>query len=377
MILSDIGKSPEAILKKVNKYLRENFGFKISRTMTGKDFTTIVETIENEINQLKLNGEVSNKSPEIAKRLLILEGLRSIRENELEMQSPKLEIVINGLADYVVDTFELSGMCSDDYETAISRAMDEYRSSRYRFPDDYIEQRLRDETMSRLGQLPGDDNFAFPDSHDLFQDEDDINTVGVLGIYEQGKTKMQGKIVKETKIVNKLRYLLETEVSQAEVMMASKGFAQDLQEMIEKIGRLQNEDLPPVTDQMRETYGTDSASAFQTQIYGALQSVMNSLYTAKGQVDDAVTNMAENNGFTLGTDMDRDITGDEETADLDDRDLDNISPDEYNDEFAGAETEEPLGRSLKKESIMSLEKKLVEMKRLVHRARRLKEQKNK
>ena len=99
-----------------------------------------------------------------------------------------------------------------------------------------------------------------------------------------------GETMKEN-LVKNLRRLLETEVSQAEVMMAAKGFAQELQEMIEKIGRLQNEDLPPVTDQMRETYGNDSSSAFQTQIYGALQGVMDSLYTAKGQVDDAVGNI--------------------------------------------------------------------------------------
>ena len=54
-------------------------------------------------------------------------------------------------------------------------------------------------------------------------------------------------------LVKNLRRLLETEVSQAEVMMAAKKFAEELQEMVEKIGRLQNEDLPPVTDQMRET----------------------------------------------------------------------------------------------------------------------------
>ena len=175
-------------------------------------------------------------------------------------------------------------------------------------------------------------------------------------------------------LVKNLRRLLETEVSQAEVMMAAKEFAKELQEMIEKIGRLQNEDLPPVTDKMRETYNTESASAFQTQIYGALQSVMDSLYTAKGQVDDAVTNMAETGSFGVSIDMEKDIgmpdaggemgmpePGMEEPP----TDLDNIE--------AELDIEEPLGREKKKESIEYLQNRILEMRRTLEKAKRLKE----
>jgi len=176
-------------------------------------------------------------------------------------------------------------------------------------------------------------------------------------------------------LVKNLRRLLETEVSQAEVMMAAKGFAQELQEMIEKIGRLQNEDLPPVTDQMRETYGTESSSAFQTQIYGALQGVMDALYTAKNQVDDAVSSMASTGQVTAAVDMDKDVEADMgnmgEMPDVEEpaADLDNLG-----DEFGGAEEEEPLGRSKKMES-RRLQLKILEMKRLIKQAEELREAK--
>jgi hypothetical protein len=181
-------------------------------------------------------------------------------------------------------------------------------------------------------------------------------------------------------LVKNLRRLLETEVSQAEVMMAAKGFAQELQEMVEKIGRLQNEDLPPVTDQMRETYGMESASAFQTQIYGALQSVMDSLYTAKTQVDDAVGNMASTGQVGAETDMDLPVDGmDDGMGDMEDPmamdqemdtdlDLDNIE-DELgaSDEFGG---EEPLGRSMKESKLQT---QILEMQKLVEKAKVLRE----
>ena len=203
----------------------------------------------------------------------------------------------------------------------------------------------------------------------------------------------QGNAMREhTNLVKNLRRLLETEVSQAEVMMAAKGFAQELQEMVEKIGRLQNEDLPPVTDQMRETYGTGSASAFQTQIYSAFQGVMDALYTAKNQVDDAVSNMASTGQVGASVDMDKDMGAGDPNAEagMDDAgmemdgdlDLDNIgdelgdeepAPDmgaEAGDEFGGAEEEEPLGRAMKE---AALQRKVMEMKKLVSKARKLKE----
>lgn len=186
---------------------------------------------------------------------------------------------------------------------------------------------------------------------------------------------------KKQNLVKNLRRLLETEVSQAEVMMDAKGFAKELQEMIEKIGRLQNEDLPPVTDRMRETYGTQSASDFQTVIYGALQSVMDSLYTAKGQVDDSVTRMAETGQFSSGIDMERPVDAGGAM------DLDNIGPDQGDemsalpppegeeDEELDIGIEEPVGREKKKESIERLEQRVLEMRKMVNRARKLKEAK--
>lgn len=186
---------------------------------------------------------------------------------------------------------------------------------------------------------------------------------------------------KKQNLVKNLRRLLETEVSQAEVMMDAKGFAKELQEMIEKIGRLQNEDLPPVTDRMRETYGTQSASDFQTVIYSALQSVMDSLYTAKGQVDDSVTRMAETGQFSSGIDMERPVDAGGAM------DLDNIGPDQGDEMSAlpppegeeGEELdigiEEPVGREKKKESIERLEQRVLEMRKIVNRARKLKEAK--
>lgn len=158
MLLHDIGKSPDATFKRVNQHLENNYGFKITESISDNDLCLIQEQIQNEIINLKIKGDNSKASPEIAKRLLILEGLQALREFALpsgmpNMQSSKLQHVVDSLKDYVVDTFELTGMSHEDFEKAMERAMDEYRSSRYRFPDDIIEQKVRDDAISQINSM--------------------------------------------------------------------------------------------------------------------------------------------------------------------------------------------------------------------------------
>lgn len=393
MLLNDIGNDPSSTLKKINQHLESNYGFKITEDINEQDLVSIMETIQEEISDLKMRGDDSKASPEISKRLLILEGLRSMQEGftMMSFQSPKLDYVVNCLKDYVVDYFHKAGMGMSDFNKAVAEAMSEYRSSKYRFPDNVIEQRVRQAALEGC-VAPAETAVAETGAVEVenlpLVDNDEDLKLERMGLQKAlaenkkpanvDKQKTKGITMKEHKnLVKNLRRLLETEVSQAEVMMAAKGFAQELQEMVEKIGRLQNEDLPPVTDQMRETYGMDSASAFQTQIYGALQGVMDALYTAKNQVDDAVSNMASTGQVGAAVDMDKPVDmgsdigadmGAEEPAELD---LDNIGDELAGDEFGGAEEEEQLGREMKEAAV--LKKKIAEMKKIVAKARKLKE----
>jgi len=514
MLLNDIGSIPNTTLKKINQHLESNYGFKLSENVEVDELDIISENIQNEITDLKIKGDDAKHSPEISKRLLVLEGLKQLKEYAMlgPVQSPKLDSVVNGMVNFVVDTFHHAGTSMDDFEEAVRDAMKIYRSSPFRFPDDMIENKVRQLALPRLSSNTAESMFeeeqdmetdeidlsedfepnalmskedymakkkrlqqiqmspaaskdpelkkkimrmaamlnqraqanGFVTAEESVTDEDSVwdnigkrdnahsghapldldvvqqRTLGKLGfktpatptqdekistvrdkfgrmvqdpfaanaaarrkgVVHEGE--LEGTNMRENKnLVKHLRALLETEVSQAEVMMAAKGFAQELQEMVEKIGRLQNEDLPPVTDQMRETYGMESASAFQTQIYGALQGVMDSLYTAKNQVDDAVANMASTGQVTAQVDMDKDMSmgpnaGGEELSMDSELDLDNIGDDlaggdKMGDEFGGAEEEEPLGRSMKTESAQQLKRKIAEMQKIVAKAKKLKE----
>ena len=386
MFLHDIGQSPAAAFDKINKYLEENYGFRIAKHTSSQVLGEITSRIDEEVAELKLRGEDARTSPDIAKRLLILEGLRQLKEFVVtDFKSPEFDLVVKGLGTFVVDHFTVGGMCQTDVDKSMDRAMDEYRSSKYRFPDEVVCAAVREYAMSRLAPagmaapvFEGDDDTLVPGGDRARKALDALDDDPQDDPSEDNPNDQKGKIMKEHRMVVNLRRLLETEVSQAEVMMAAKGFAQELQEMIEKIGRLQNEDLPPVTDQMRQTYDTDSASSFQTQIYGAFQGVMDALYTAKNEVDDAVEMLASTGKVGNLTDMDTDsprfgsdVSDELGDTDLGLGDLDNIS--EPQDDFGGADAENPLGRTKKDESVEHLKYKILEMKSLVNRVKRLKE----
>lgn len=154
MLLNEIGKSPTTTLKKINQYLESNYKFKIAESVQDHDLVAIMEQIQDEIMDLKMKGEDAKASPEISKRLLVLEGIKSLREFAMvQFQSPLLDKVVKNLVDFVVDTFHISATGANGqqaFERGLEKAMDEYRSSRYRFPDDMIEQRVRQEAMQQI-----------------------------------------------------------------------------------------------------------------------------------------------------------------------------------------------------------------------------------
>jgi len=167
--------------------------------------------------------------------------------------------------------------------------------------------------------------------------------------------------------VKQLRKLLEAETDQAESLIAAKSFSQELQDMVETLGRLVNESLPAVSEQMRDAYGSDVASGFEDQVASTLNGVMDSLRTSKQEIDNSVSTIADGGAPEVSNDMenfsDEELGGEFDDADLDldsDVELDVDAGDEFggDDAMAGLE-DEPLGRA-KKESIRILGKKIVE-----------------
>ena len=82
--------------------------------------------------------------------------------------------------------------------------------------------------------------------------------------------------------------VMENELDQAEVLLAAKNMADDLQKMAENLASMQVEELMSITNAMKEEVGTAEADAFNTSAEAAIGSALEAVKTANAQVADAV-----------------------------------------------------------------------------------------
>ena len=132
-----------------------------------------------------------------------------------------------------------------------------------------------------------------------------------------------------------------TSVEEAEVVMAARALSNDIQDHIERIGRMANEDIPSIADSMAHEFGAQRASEFKGQMEQILSTLLDANKSSKDGVD-----------ALIGT-----MTGEEAAAPAVEPDPlggDMMEPamDEPVDDFAGADAEagpeeEPLGRAEK------------------------------
>lgn len=132
-----------------------------------------------------------------------------------------------------------------------------------------------------------------------------------------------------------------TSVEEAEVVMAARALSNDIQDHIERIGRMANEDIPSIADSMAHEFGAQKAADFKNQMEELLGSLLDANKSSKEGVD-----------ALIGT-----MTGEESAAPMPAEDPlggDMMEPamDEPVDDFAGADAEagpeeEPLGRAEK------------------------------
>jgi hypothetical protein len=83
------------------------------------------------------------------------------------------------------------------------------------------------------------------------------------------------------------RQLNEGEMGQAETILAAKDMVDTVQDMIEKIGKMQNEQLPALIDSIRDQIGAAQADQYKSQVGQALAGLSTQLGAAREQFDQA------------------------------------------------------------------------------------------
>ena len=92
----------------------------------------------------------------------------------------------------------------------------------------------------------------------------------------------------EDRLRNAYRVLRESEVQQAQVVLAAQDMVDKMQSMLEDTTEMQFKELPALVDSIRNQIGMEQATQFNTDVTGALQGLVQNLQGAKQQLETAL-----------------------------------------------------------------------------------------
>ena len=84
---------------------------------------------------------------------------------------------------------------------------------------------------------------------------------------------------------HKVQRLNEDEVGTAAAILAAKDMVDTTQDMIEKVGKMQNEQLPALLDSIRDQIGSEQADAFKNTVGQVLMTLSQQVSQAREQLD--------------------------------------------------------------------------------------------
>jgi hypothetical protein len=144
--------------------------------------------------------------------------------------------------------------------------------------------------------------------------------------------------------------LTEGEVGNAEVLLAAKNMVDSIQDAIEKVGKMQNEQLPELLDSIRDQVGGEQAEGFKNAVGTTLETLMQNLQTAREGVDGGVrilTGEQVDNPMAMPGDQADLSGGDTSLPPAPGSDLDQDETDSFGATDAATGGAEELGRELR------------------------------
>jgi len=190
--------------------------------------------------------------------------------------------------------------------------------------------------VSEQNKFTGARKDAIAQGKDSFEVDGEERTI-------TGDTKDEKKQTKESMFDDIIDDMIsESTVEEAEVVMAARALSDDIQDQIERLGRMQNEDIPAIADQMRSEFGAEAAQSFGNAMNAALETHLGNSKSTKAEMDSAIgTITGEAPAVSPAGDMGLDQPA---PMDMPADDMEMDAPVDNVPAAAGPE-EEPLGRA--------------------------------
>jgi len=302
MNISEFEKPANEKLAKINEALDTLYGFRVYDTIDIKKLYDVKKDLKTKLAELEasLPFNTANTDPKYMKHVLLAEAI----DNMIEAKKKDHD------KDGDID--------SDDYMAARDKAIKKAMGK------DKKDESVKEELTDKQKKLPPALQKAIAKKQG-----------------DKPKDKVEEK-------VKSLKALLEQEVEKAEIVIAAKSLVDELQDMIEQMGKMQNDELGAVVDQMSYQYGADKAASFNQAVASQLETLLASIKSAKEAVNNEV--LVLTGEAPAPSDMgpaDSDL-GDMETDADDGEDLEAPVDDlTGGDDSASGPEEDPLGRAKK------------------------------
>ena len=384
-------------LGKLQNYLTENYDIHVNKVLPKKKLDQAYQNVEKRLVNLRNKSNKFQQDPNYGMNIMVRDALGIMINEGLYYEGETYRKLMDELYEYGCKLAE-SG---DDYDTVMDSCGKKYEAMPARYPKDMILAAIAEQIMpmfngemaediedeildvidepevkidvdnseespsnfenateEMLAELIGDhlrkENWKEFSLGELFAELESVDIEKANKVEKMAK-KYGIKDLKEMKqfeafldeLVSEMvddtitEEISGTSVEEAEVVMAARALSNDIQDHIERIGRMANEDIPSIADSMAHEFGAQKAADFKGQMEQLLSTLLDANKSSKEGVD-----------ALIGT-----MTGEESAAPMPAEDPlagDMMEPamDEPVDDFAGADAEagpeeEPLGRAEK------------------------------
>jgi len=165
---------------------------------------------------------------------------------------------------------KLSEMRTEVTPKRINKVME----SRFGFSIDY--DNLTYAKAQRISHAIGESLATIKNSHEIHAAEKNPKYIEMM-LVKEGLDKW----------MSSEQGLFESEMGKSEAVLAAKDVVDSIQDMLEKISKIQNEQMPALVDTIRDQIGTEQAEAFKSSMTPVLAGLYETLTTSRETADGA------------------------------------------------------------------------------------------
>ena len=168
-----------------------------------------------------------------------------------------------------------------------SQRMNTLMKSRFGFTLDY--DRLTYSKAQRLSQMVGENIARIRHSYGVHTAERNPKYMELLMVRESLSRWMREN-----------QHLMESEMGKSQAILAAKDIVDSIQDMVEKVSKMQVEQLPALIDTIRDQIGMAEADQFKSAMGDLLQNISQSLSQARETADTSARSLAGEDSGAMG-----------------------------------------------------------------------------